>query len=301
VSRTATIRPEWAERERIMVTPEGIALPLVLASRGARFAALFIDFMLIGLLMLGTTLLLALLVGGIASLMQEIESRGPAGRALEFLFVLWIAAMFLFRNAYFLLFELGPRGATPGKRIAGIRIAARNGGRLSAEMVIARNLLRDIELFLPLVFIASASEGQGGPAGLAAALWFATFALFPCFNRDRLRAGDIVAGTWVIEAPKRKLATAMSLAPADDLPVYRFGEAELAIYGEYELQTLERVLREHNDQSHLAVAEAICRKIGWTPPGELEARRFLDAYYTQLRARLEAGMRLGQRKKDKFG
>ena len=81
---------------------------------------------------------------------------------------------------------------------------------------------------------------------------------------------------------------------------YRFGEAELAIYGEYELQTLERVLRENRDEAMVAVAAAICAKIGWQPPGTLEARGFLSDYYTHLRARLEAGMRLGARKADKF-
>ena len=298
---SGTIRPEYADRERIMVTPEGIALPLILASRGARLGALMIDFIIIGVLMVASTI--AMGAGVLGTITGTLEDQGDAGPALELMFVVWISAMFLFRNAYFLLFELGPRGATPGKRMAGIRIAARDGGRLSAEMVIARNLLRDIELFLPLVFIAGAGEGQGGVAGTAAALWFMVFALFPCFNRDRLRAGDLVAGSWVVEAPKRKLAAALSLAGKKSdvaAPAYRFGEAELAIYGEFELQTLERVLREHNNEAMVAVAAAICNKIGWTPPGELEARRFLDAYYTQLRARLEAGMRLGRRKKDKY-
>jgi uncharacterized RDD family membrane protein YckC len=234
--------------------------------------------------------------------------------ALEFLAVIWIAAMFLFRNAYFLFFELGPRGATPGKRITGIRIAARDGGRLTAEMVIARNLLRDIELFLPLVFIASASDGgDSGAAGMAALAWFLIFAFFPFFNKDRLRAGDIIAGTWVVEAPKRKLEAAMSAqvkagaragaAPAEAAVKYRFGDAELSVYGEYELQTLERVLRENRPDALRQVYEAICKKIGWTHgEGRVggDEYAFLDAYYTQLRARLEAGMRMGKRKADKF-
>jgi hypothetical protein len=32
-----------------------------------------------------------------------------------------------------------------------------------------------------------------------------------------------------------------------------------------------------------------------------DERLFLECYYTQLRARLEAGMRMGKRKADKFG
>ena len=301
------------DRLRTMVTPEGVALPLTLASRGSRFGALALDLLIIGALMTATTIGLLFIAGGAGRLTGEIASRGAA-RALEFLFILWIAAMFLFRNAYFLFFELGPRGATPGKRMVGIRIAARGdgdgAGGLTAEMVIARNLLRDIELFLPLVFLASASDGGDmGAAGLAATAWFLVFALFPCFNRDRLRAGDLIAGSWVVEAPKRKLEAALtafgSAGEARGISrhegtTYRFGEAELSVYGEYELQTLERVLRDNRPEAMVAVQETICRKIGWDPGGGDE-RAFLEAYYTQLRARLESGMQLGKRKADKFG
>jgi uncharacterized RDD family membrane protein YckC len=299
-------RMRRSNRDRMMVTPEGIALPLTLASRGTRFGALLLDLLFIFLLILLTTLALAYIAGGTANLFSEVEKGGAIEHAMEFLMILWIAAMFLFRNAYFLFFELGPRGATPGKRITGIRIAARDGGRLTAEMVIARNLLRDIELFLPLVFLASASDGGDmGAAGLAAAAWFLIFALFPFFNRDRLRAGDLIAGSWVVEAPKRKLEAAMSAQIAasaeapETLARYRFGEAELSVYGEYELQTLERVLRENRPEALRQVYEAICTKIGWTIGGGDE-RAFLDAFYTQLRARLERGMRMGKRKADKF-
>ncbi len=291
------------DRDRTIVTPEGIALKVVLASRGTRFGALALDLIAIGLTIIVVTLLLIWIAGGVASLEENVELDTPVGHALQFLFVVWIIVVFLFRNAWFLIFELGPRGATPGKRITGIRIAARDGGHLSAEMVIARNLLRDIELFLPLVFLMSAGDGGDmGAAGIAATAWFLVFALFPCFNKDRLRAGDVIAGTWVLEAPKPKLEAAMSLGKAVSVATgtqYRFGEAELSIYGEYELQTLERVLREGRREAMEAVHEAICRKIGWDP-GKGDERAFLQAFYTQLRARLESGMRFGKRKADKF-
>ena len=306
---SANDRLRRSGRERVMVTPEGVALPLTLASRGTRAGALILDLFFIGLLMVVTTLcLIAVATGGLGAGL-ELDDKGPLGQFLQFLFILWTAAMFLFRNAYFLFFELGPRGATPGKRITGIRVAARdaNGtgaGRLSAEMVIARNLLRDIELFLPIVFVAQAGDGGDmGAAGIAATAWFLIFALFPLFNKDRLRAGDLIAGTWVVEAPKRKLEAAMSVAPAaatatfDPTGGYRFGEAELAVYGEYELQMLERVLRDNRPEAQQQVYEAICRKIGWTPGND--ARPFLEAYYRALRQRLETGMRMGKRKADK--
>ena len=38
------------------------------------------------------------------------------------------------------IFEMGPRGATPGKRLLKMRVASRDGGRLTPEAVVARNL-----------------------------------------------------------------------------------------------------------------------------------------------------------------
>lgn len=305
MSKSIPTRLRRSDRDRIMVTPEGISLPVTVGSRGSRAGALMLDLGLIGVLIIATTVALISIAGGTAALASRMGGNSPAMQALELLMVLWIILIFLFRNAYFLFFELGPRGATPGKRMAGIRIAARDGGRLTAEMVIARNLLRDIELFLPLVFITSAGA-ESGAAWLAATVWFLIFALFPLFNRDRLRAGDLIAGSWVLETPKRKLEAAMSLAsaPAHGDAVasdakYRFEDAELSVYGEYEVQTLERVLRENRRESIDAVYQTIAAKIGRND-GWNDERAFLEAYYTQLRARLEAGMRMGRRKADKF-
>jgi len=285
-------------RDRVLITPEGVALPITLASRGSRVGALMLDFLILGTAFVLVTIALVSLAGGLVRFTGRIEN-GTAPAVMQFLVVVWIIMTFLVRYAWFLWFELGARGATPGKRLVGIRIAARDGGRLTAEMVIARNLLRDIELFLPIVFIASAGA-DSPPAWLAATAWFAMFMLLPCFNRDRLRAGDVIAGTWVVEAPRHRLEAPMS-APelAQNTEQYRFTEAELAVYGEYELQTLERVLREGREPAIESVQTTIAAKIGrdpWVP----DSRVFLEAYYAQLRGRLEAGMRMGKRKADKF-
>ncbi|ANY19700.1 RDD family protein [Tsuneonella dongtanensis] len=295
-----------AKRRRTVVTPEGIALPFVLATRGARAGALFIDYLILLLGTIAVTTLFAWVAGGL----QGLDDGGRKGGAGEFLQIVWMLFWFLAWNGYFLAFELGPRGATPGKRILGIRVAARpeqsgGGGRLTAEAVIARNLLRDIELFLPLVLLLVAPSGEAGSAGIAGLVWLLVFALFPFFNRDSLRAGDLVAGTWVVEAPRTRLAQALSIEGAARGPsaatgaTYRFGDADLAVYGEHELQTLERVLRENRPEAIVSVHAAICRKIGWDP-GSGDERAFLEAYYAQLRARLEGGMRFGKRKADKF-
>ncbi len=291
-----------AKRRRVLITPEGIALPVILAGRGARLGAMLIDLTIMALAVIVAAIALGYIGAGAMVDGAVKDGRNPAAEAIQIVLILLLFAL---RHGYFLLFELGPRGATPGKRMTGIRIAARGGGRLSTEMVLARNLLRDIELFLPIIALFVLGF-VGGLTNWALAGWLLVFALFPFFNRDRLRAGDLVAGTWVLEAPRQKLQAALSTTQtaasgtsATTGASYKFAEAELAIYGEYELQTLERVLRENRADAVIAVQEAICRKIGWNP-GAGDERAFLEAYYTQLRARLESGMRLGKRKADKF-
>lgn len=299
----AAIKPvRQAKRLRQVVTPEGIALPFHVASRAARAGALVLDMVILTVAAIAITLLLMYLAFGVFSL-DEDEMVSGAG---EFLVVLWTLFWFILWNGYFIFLEMGPRGATIGKRAAGIRVASRDGGRLTPEAVLARNLLRDIELFMPLVLLMVAPTGNAGAAGFAAGAWFLVFMLFPFFNRDALRAGDVIAGTWVVEAPRSKLAAALSTegAARDSSSsvtgaAYRFSDEELSIYGEYELQTLERVLRDDRTEALQAVHEAICRKIGWDP-GAGDERAFLEAFYTQLRARLEGGMRFGRRKRDKF-
>ena len=285
-------------RVRAMTTPEGIAMPVTLAGRGARAAALALD---LAMIVFG---FLALIIG-LSALGVGLERVGTARRpspVAEFLYVILILAAFFARYVYFMAFELGPRGATPGKRALGIRVAARgNGdgnGRLTAEAVLARNLLRDAELFVPLIAIVMSMSGQAGIAGYAAGIWLLIFALFPFFNRDALRAGDLVAGTWVIEARRPKLQAAMSIGE-DHRAEYQFSEVALSTYGEHELQVLERVLREDRPEALRQVTETICAKFGWTV-GAGDEREFLEAFYAALRQRLEGDMRFGKRKLDKF-
>ncbi|MGC1270535.1 MAG: RDD family protein [Croceibacterium sp.] len=281
-----------AKRQRELVTPEGLALPLTIASRGARAGALLLDLALVFTGMIVFLLLMVWLFEGMLDI-EDIE-QNPIGEVMS---IVVIIILFLIRYAWFTWFELSPRGATPGKRALGIRVAAREG-RLTAEAVLARNLMRDVEVFIPSVFILTGGY-QAGLAGAAAFVWMAVFLLFPFFNRDALRAGDLVAGTWVVEAPKVRLPEVMSVIE-DRSRTYRFGEAELSVYGEHELQVLENVLRQNRPEAMQQVAEAICRKIGWDA-GAGDHREFLETFYAALRARLEGQMRFGKRKKDKWG
>lgn len=292
-SPRAVLQADQAKRARTLVTPEGLSLPLTIGSKGARAGALMLDLVI---LLVGTIVILVTL-SAIGFGLFDMQDSPGANPVMQGVMVIVILFMFLARYGYFLWFELGPRAATPGKRLVGLRVAARDGGRLTAEMVIARNLVRDVEVFLPTFFLLGGGQ-DAGVAGWAAFVWLAVFVLFPFFNKDALRAGDVVAGTWVVEASRARLKEAMSLSP-DRKETYQFGEAELSVYGEHELQVLERVLREDKPQSLREVAEAITGKIGWQL-GAGDEREFLEAFYAALRGHLEGNMRFGRRKRDKF-
>jgi uncharacterized RDD family membrane protein YckC len=307
----ANINPLAEKRARTLITPEGIALPITIASRGSRAGALILDVTFLSFGLIAFYLLLLWIAGGLLKDTMLDPSRAPNG-AQEFFLILLVLTGFVAWYGYFLIPELGPRGATFGKRLVGIRVAARGGGRLTAEAVIARNLLRDIEIFYPIIallqlLVMSETGQEIGMLGWVLTGWLTLFLLFPFFNRDALRAGDIIAGTWVVERPRTKLADVLSTqgaaatrgASAVTGARYTFGEAELSVYGEKELQTLERMLRDAQPDALASVHETICRKIGWAP-GAGDERAFLEAFYAQLRAKLEGDMRFGKRKADKF-
>ncbi len=283
---------------RLLQTPEGVELGLTLADTGQRLWAFLIDqLIIIAALALLTVAALLLGLGALV---------GGSGAVAEVVAVLWLVGGFVLRNGWFILWEAGRHTATPGKRLMKIRVAARDGSRLSLDAVVARNLLRELEFFLPLSFLFhEAGTGQASAwAALAGLLWSLSFALLPLFNRDRLRVGDLVAGTWVLRSPRPQLGADMLARPAMAETGFRFTPAQLDAYGEYELQTLERVLRaaipdamrRPADDPVVVVAAAIRARIGHQGGDDYQ---FLSAYYAALRARLERGLLMGRRRLDK--
>jgi len=268
---------------RTFVTPEGVDLRLELGSGGARAGAFLIDLII---------MIVILVVVTIAALMMAVPG------AQSFLLVLWLLGFFVLRNGWFTLFEMGSRGATPGKRLMGLRVVARDGARLTGAAVIARNAMREIEVFLPLSFLAQqTAEGTADTfLTLFALVWSGIFLFFPLFNRDRLRVGDLVAGTWVVQVEKVKLTE--DLVGSAYRPRRTFPESALKLYGIYELQTLEQVLRNEQADAVMTVARTIRDKAGL--PDDGDDYSFLSDYYAALCARLEAGLMVGRRRDTKF-
>jgi uncharacterized RDD family membrane protein YckC len=271
--------------DRALVTPEGVVLNVRLASASARAGALIIDL-----------LLMLVALGLLTWASFALWSNGTAGGIAA---ILWMLGFFVLRNFYFIAFESGPRAATIGKRLVKLRVVARDGGRLTTGAVVARNMMREVELMLPLTMLAMAmAEGGGGGTLSFGLAWAAIFLFLPLFNRDRLRAGDIVAGTWVVENERRKIGIDLIDANAANGDEPSFSAEELAVYGTFELHKLEAVLRQNNEAAIEAVAATIRGKLGRTDWGD--DRVFLEAYYAALRGELEGGLLMGKRKADKF-
>ena len=281
-------QPVDPKRRRQLETPEGVRLGVVLPEHATRATALALDV---------TFWAVATVALWIVTLLVRLD-----GILLLPFFVLVSG---LVRNFYFLFFELRWQGQTPGKRLMKLRVVDSRGGPLLPQAVIARNLMREIELTLPLSLMLLGGAGSLGQLLLLA--WFGLFVLFPLFNRDRMRCGDLVAGTWVIEMPAARLAPdlaakvqapdlaarvqaptkvqpaspaagpagdtapAPGAAPAHtELPGgFSFTDHQLRRYKVRHLQVLEEVLRRPEDpptrQLREQIAANIARKIGYEP------------------------------------
>ncbi|ALH82842.1 RDD family protein [Sphingopyxis macrogoltabida] len=278
------LREARAKKIRQFITPEGVDLELKIASAGLRLGALVVDL---------TLIVVALFVFSFFIAWVGVGSKS------DIAYVVWMLGFFALRTFWFIGFELGQRAATPGKRLMGVRVVARDGGRLTADAVVARNLIRELELFLPLMMLGNgiSEDAISGWTVLAGVLWSLTLSLFLLFNRDRMRMGDLIAGTWVVMAQRVKLDADIGVA-GDQTGAIAFTEAELSVYGIFELQELERVLRARDARAMREVADTIRAKIG-RPVAE-EDDVFLLNYYRQLKARLERKLLFGKRREDKY-
>jgi uncharacterized RDD family membrane protein YckC len=316
-------REALVRSRRELLTPEGIPISFTLASVGDRAAALLLDMVIIFV----SIALLSLIAN---------QAFGATWDQDSWLRPFVIILAFLIVNFYFAFFEVRWQGATPGKRKLGLRVIDAKGGQLEASSVLARNLMRELEVWMPVRFLLGGTElwpDAPGWARLAATVWTVVFLLLPVFNRDKLRAGDMIGGTRVVMQPKTMLApdladttvsghalfippaitaanvaagvaAAMQPAPRKQ-PMFAFTDAQLGVYGEYELQVLEGVLRDttgaSRDQTLAVVADKIQAKIHYEPRVQFgHEERFLREFYAAQRAHLEKRMLFGKRKADKY-
>ncbi|MBB4303987.1 putative RDD family membrane protein YckC [Rhodobium orientis] len=280
-----------------IMPPEGVPLKLPVAGLGVRFGAQIAD-------------VLITFVGALAAFLLLIALRATDPKSMLAIGVLFF---FLIRVPYYVVSELIWNGQTLGKRFLRIKVVAHDGGPLTTHAVVARNLMKEAEVFLPATLLLTLDGNAAIPALLGIA-WILATLLVPLMNRYRMRLGDMIAGTHVIHLPEPILLKDLAAeAPTGAASAERFTflPHQLDHYGAFELQTLERFLRVEersvaqseyaNRRATLAaIVDKIQHKIGHADPvPPAEHREFLRAFYNAQRQHLEQRQLFGDRRKDK--
>ncbi|MSR46956.1 MAG: RDD family protein [Planctomycetes bacterium] len=281
---------------RTLVTPEGVPLPIELAAVGDRMLAFLVDS--------------AVILAGIVLLaVGAVFLPGNAVVAVALL------GLFALTFVYFPWCELRWQGRTLGKKVASLRVIDRAGGRLTARAIVVRNLTREVEIVLPFAVLSSQGDLlKDAPAwiGVASFAWIVVLGAVPLLNKDRQRIGDLLAGTVVIHSPRAVLLSDLSEEATRERPdataaaaEFTFTAAQLAYYGEYELEVLADLLRSDRPDKEQAldvVRERVQIKIGWPrSQRDVDPQRFLLAFYAAQRAHLEQRLLFGKRKTSKSG
>jgi uncharacterized RDD family membrane protein YckC len=148
----------------------GVEVSLPVAGPGARAYAFLVDWHVRVILALAWFTVAALIFNGRLKLTPPLTNDAH--------WFIWVVAPAL--AIYFLYhcaLELLMRGRTPGKRMAGVRLVARDGGMPSAGALLTRNVFRLLDS-LPVFY----------GVGLTTTI----------VTREHLRIGDMAAGTLLV-------------------------------------------------------------------------------------------------------
>ena len=158
-------------------TPEAIDIYLRPASVFARSRAWFVDFILRGIWIIFSSMLISFIFSGAVN-----DGDGNSAVKGLFFFLLFVNIFFTLW-LYFVVFEVCWNGQTPGKKIFGLRVINDNGTHISWSASLLRNLLRVFDS-LPFFY------GIGMICGLC--------------NPYGRRLGDIMASTVVVYVDKTR-------------------------------------------------------------------------------------------------
>jgi len=153
---------------------EGVEVSLRVAGAFPRVFAFVADLLIRAALSVGLLILMGLIFGMLGS--WEV---GSGMSLLITFFVTWL---------YMIIFEAGKHGATPGKRMMGLRVVQPSGAPITVGQAVTRNLLRFAD-GMPFIMIGEFSF-PFGTYGLGL--------IFMLFTQRFQRLGDLSANTLVV-------------------------------------------------------------------------------------------------------
>ncbi len=162
---------------------DGVEIRLRMAGPLPRAGAYLIDFIIRGAISTVITVIVAL--SGIA-----VGGNVATGLLLLFWFLMdWL---------YPVVFESGKRGATPGKRIVGLRVVQASGSPVTIGQAVIRNFLRFVDGMPMFTYV---------------------FGLTSCLATKRFqRLGDLAAGTVVIYSKPQVMPVMAAPPPVAPVP-----------------------------------------------------------------------------------
>ncbi len=287
------------EKRLQIIPPEGVPLNIRLAPLGQRLGAQVVDTLVT---FIGAAIFVALFAMSFSTSWNLIS-------------VVAALTFFLIRIPYYIISELVWNGRTLAKRWLGLRVVSVDGRSLSAHQIVVRNIMKEIEFFLPLTY-ALAGPSQHWSFSATAWLWLLVLLIVPWRNKHNKRIGDIIANTAVIMDPKpvllNDLVSTIAMKPGVTTDArFVFSSGQLDEYGRFELQVLEKVLRSSakstsgtwaKQQQYLKeIVERIVQKIDYEEQIETKDHRlFLEAFYSAQREHLERRKLLGDAREDKY-
>ena len=166
-----------ASAEYNVLTPERVSLQYDIAGIGSRGAAAIVDTLIQSVALM---VIFLALTAGLAAGSAFLSGSGPGAATLSL--ALFVLAVFVIADGYFILFEIIWNGQTPGKRMVGIRVIRENGYPMRPIDAVIRNLVRMVD-WLP---------GAYGVGVLTMLL-----------NKRSKRLGDFASGTIVVREGSR--------------------------------------------------------------------------------------------------
>ncbi|HEY9636792.1 MAG TPA: RDD family protein [Coleofasciculaceae cyanobacterium] len=167
-------------------TPESVELEFTLAGIGNRTYALLIDYIVLGLFLIGFFVVWAFLSFQLLDVIQNMV--GDTNRVGLWLLAIQLLIAFFIYVGYFVVFEALWQGQTPGKRYVKIRVIRDDGRPVGLQQSTLRALLRPIDdvFFLGVFLIA--------------------------LTKREKRLGDFVAGTLVIQEAQSVVSANFSIS-----------------------------------------------------------------------------------------
>ena len=240
-------------------TADNVGIGYEAAGIASRLAALIIDALIIGVLVVvGDSIILGL-VGGTVSTTAAL--------------VLGSFVSFLIVYGYFVVAETASSGRTPGKRVVGLRVIRVDGSAPTFADSLVRNIVRFLDL-----------------AGPGVVTMF--------FHPQARRLGDLAAGTLVVRERQVNTAVASGPAvllrtpdagPAID-GLERVGAAEFAAVRAF--LTRWGLTPEQRQRLAGLLAQRLLDRLELpvtAPERQWPPELFLERLYLQLAARIEAG------------